>query len=51
MEVRAAVGRFVWRGVNSDEVTFHPFPRFEDQYHTEGVRTQAGRTRFRNSMK
>jgi len=24
MEVRALFGRFIWRGVNIDDVTFHP---------------------------
>jgi len=24
MEVRALFGRFVWRGINIDDVTFHP---------------------------
>jgi len=27
------------------------FPRFEDQSHTEGVRTQPGRTRFRGNTR
>jgi len=49
MEVRALFGPFVWRGVNIDDVTIPILPRFEDQSHTEGVRTQPGRTRF-NSM-
>jgi len=34
MEVRALFGRFIWRGVNIDDVTIHPFGGFEDQSHT-----------------
>jgi len=44
MEVRALFARFVWRGVNIDDVT--SIPRFKGQSHTAGVRTQPGRTRF-----
>jgi len=47
MELRAFFGRFVWRGVTS--MTSQSFPRFVDQSHTEGVRTQPGCTRFSSS--
>ena len=44
MELWALFDRFVWRGLNIDDDP--SFLRFEDQSHTEGVRTQLGRTRF-----
>jgi len=31
MEVRALFGRFVWRGVNIDDVTIHPSREVDDE--------------------
>jgi len=46
VEVRAVFGRFLWRRIKIYDAIHSSFPRFENQYHTEGVRTQPGSTRF-----